>query len=323
MTATANANEIRITRIYDAPVAAVWDAWTDPAQVAQWWGPRGFSITTHSKDLRPGGTWVYTMHGPDGTDWPNFTRYHEVEPRRRLVYDHGASSESAQPMFRVAVEFRDLNGKTELDMIMMLANAEELEKARTVIKTHGGNATWDRLAEYLEKDATDQEIFVINRSFEAPIETVFDMWTKPEHFSKWLPPAGFEMTFRRVDIRTGGDGFWSMSNGEFTMYGLLEYLDIHRPDRIVYTQCFTDENENISRHPGAQTWPAKMLTTVLLTEEGPAQTRVTMRWEVYGTATPAEVEAFVAEKPGMTRGWTGSFDKLDELLVNLQAATTV
>ncbi|MCC6952960.1 MAG: SRPBCC domain-containing protein, partial [Deltaproteobacteria bacterium] len=55
-----NSNEIAITRMYDAAVEDVWDAWTDPAQVAQWWGPRGFSLTTHSKDLRPGGTWRYT-----------------------------------------------------------------------------------------------------------------------------------------------------------------------------------------------------------------------------------------------------------------------
>jgi uncharacterized protein YndB with AHSA1/START domain len=65
MPAQNKSNEIRITRIYDAPVRAVWDAWTDPAQAAQWWGPRGFTLTTHSKDLRPGGSWVYTMHGPD------------------------------------------------------------------------------------------------------------------------------------------------------------------------------------------------------------------------------------------------------------------
>jgi uncharacterized protein YndB with AHSA1/START domain len=48
-------NELRIIRVYDAPVAAVWDAWTDPEQVAQWWGLRGFTLTTESKDLRPGG----------------------------------------------------------------------------------------------------------------------------------------------------------------------------------------------------------------------------------------------------------------------------
>jgi uncharacterized protein YndB with AHSA1/START domain len=47
--------EIRITRLYEAPVALVWEAWTDLTHVAQWWGPRGFAITTHHKDLRPGG----------------------------------------------------------------------------------------------------------------------------------------------------------------------------------------------------------------------------------------------------------------------------
>ena len=54
-TTTAKANELLIIRIYDAPVQAVWDAWTDPKQLAQWWGPRGFTLTTHSKDLRVGG----------------------------------------------------------------------------------------------------------------------------------------------------------------------------------------------------------------------------------------------------------------------------
>src|SRR5688572_23382790 len=82
-------NELTLTRIYDAPVEAVWEAWTDEKQVAQWWGPRGFSLTTHSKDLRPGGHWRYTMHGPDGVDYPNDTHYHEVEKHSRLVYDHG------------------------------------------------------------------------------------------------------------------------------------------------------------------------------------------------------------------------------------------
>jgi uncharacterized protein YndB with AHSA1/START domain len=55
MAARNKPNELRIIRVYDTPVAAVWDAWTDPEQVAQWWGPRGVTLTTESKDLRPGG----------------------------------------------------------------------------------------------------------------------------------------------------------------------------------------------------------------------------------------------------------------------------
>lgn len=61
MSAKNKPNELYITRIYDAPVKLVWDAWTDPAKTAKWWGPRGFTITTHSKDLKVGGHWHYTM----------------------------------------------------------------------------------------------------------------------------------------------------------------------------------------------------------------------------------------------------------------------
>jgi uncharacterized protein YndB with AHSA1/START domain len=108
----SNANEIRITRIYDASVETVWDAWIDPDQVVQWWGPRGFTTTTYSKDVRPGGSWVYNMRGPDGTDYPNRANYLEVEKYTKLVYDHGASDDRP-PLFRVTVLFIDLKGKTK------------------------------------------------------------------------------------------------------------------------------------------------------------------------------------------------------------------
>jgi uncharacterized protein YndB with AHSA1/START domain len=313
--ATASpSNEIRITRLYDAPVSAVWDAWTDPAQVGQWWGPRGFSITTHHRELRVGGTWEYTMHGPDGKDWPNFTTYHVVEPQAKLVYDHGASSADAKPMFRVTATFRAVHDKTELDLRMVLATAEEAQAARVFIKAAGGNATWDRLAEHLEQTASGSDIFVINRGFAAPLETMFDMWTTPEHFAQWLPPTGFTMRFERADIRTGGDAFYAMTNGQFTMYGRVEYVEIRRPDRLEYRQCFTDAQGALSRHPGAPVWPEYMRTVVSLTDEGDGNTRVKVRWAPDGNATREEIAAFVEGRSGMTLGWTGSFDKLDAAL---------
>lgn len=67
----------------------------DPAKAALWWGPRGFTLTNHSKDLR----WRYTMHGPDGTDYPNIATYLEVEPLANLVYDHGVT-ETTPPLCR-------------------------------------------------------------------------------------------------------------------------------------------------------------------------------------------------------------------------------
>ncbi len=295
-------SEIRITRVYDAPVKAVWEAWTDPAQVAQWWGPRGFTLTTHSKDLRAGGNWTYTMHGPDGVDYPNTTHYLEVEKYSKLVYDHGANDD--QPaLFRVTVLFSESKGKTKMEMSMALPTPEAAEETRKFIKKAGGDATWDRLAEYLAKESSGKEKFVITRSFAAPLEVMFEMWTDPKHFSRWLPPTGFQMEFIRSDIRPGGSSFYFMTgSGNSKMYGRAEYLSIEKPDRLVYTQQFCDENEKLARHPMAATWPETMLTTVT--------------WEPYGLTTSEELDTFIKAKGGMTQGWTGSFDKLEATLAS-------
>lgn len=313
MAAKNKSNEIKITRIYDAPVKAVWEAWTDPEQVAKWWGPRGFTLTTHSKDLKPGGHWHYTMHGPDGVDYPNKTKYFEVEKYAKLVYDHGGNDEQA-PLFRVTALFSDIKGKTQLDMTMTLATPEAAEETRKFIKKAGGNSTWDRLAEYLEKESTGKEKFVINRTFDAPIETMFEMWSNPKHFSKWLAPTGMSMEFIRSDIKPGGSTFYFMTDGKMKMYGNAQYIKVEKPNLLMYTQQFSDEKENTSRHPMMPTWPATMLTTVNLTPEGTDQTRVTVTWEVHGTATREELETFIKMRGGMTQGWTGSFDKLEEYL---------
>lgn len=314
MAAKNKSNELYINRIYDAPVKTVWDAWCDPAQAAKWWGPRGFTITTHSKELKVGGTWRYTMHGPDGVDYPNTTRYLEVEKDARLVYDHGGTDDRPA-MFRVTVLFSEINGKTKMEMTMALPTPEAAADAKKFIKKAGGNATWDRLAEYLAKAGAGKEQFVINRTFDTPIETMFEMWTNPKRFGQWLPPTGLSMSFIKADIKPGGSAFYSMSDGEdFKMYGRVKYLEIERPGHIVYEQQFCDEQENVTRHPITPTWPETMLTKVQLSEEGPDQTRVTITWEPRGATTRAELEAFIKERGGMTQGWTGSFDKLEAYL---------
>lgn len=313
MPARNNSNELKLTREFDAPVAAVWEAWTDPEQVAKWWGPRGFTITTHHKDLRVGGTWVYTMHGPDGTDYPNITTYHEVKPQELLVYDHGAS-EGKPPLFRVTVKFQEKGGKTLMDMTMALESPEAAAETAKFIKKAGGDSTWDRLAEYLEKGSSGKEVFVINRSFDAPVERIFEMWTNPKHLEKWLPPVGMEMEFVRGDIRTGGKTLFRMFGNGLEFYGRAEYREVTPPDRIVYLQQFCDKDERIARHPLAPTWPEGMLTTVELTREGEDRTRVRIHWEPCGAVTAEEMDFFMKARGGMTVGWTGSFDKLEELI---------
>ncbi|MBC7997450.1 MAG: SRPBCC domain-containing protein [Leptolyngbya sp.] len=309
MAVKTKSNELKIARVYDAPVKVVWDAWTDPEQAAKWWGPRGFTITTHSKDLKVGGHWHYTMHGPDGVDYPNKTKYFEVEPLKKLVYDHGANDEQP-PLFRVTVLFSEKNGKTTMDMTMALATAEAAEETRKFIKKAGGNATWDRLAEYLGKEEQGKELFVINRTFEAPIDVIFDLFATVEGMKKASPC----MEVFRADIKPGGGTFYSMPAGETKMYGRSHYIEIEKPHRIVYTQQFCDETENVTRHPFAANWPETMLTKISFAEEGPDKTRVTVEWEAYGNTTPEELATFINGRAGMTQGWTGMFDKMEEAL---------
>ncbi len=317
MAAKNKPNELYIERIYDAPVKTVWDAWVDPKQVAQWWGPRGFTLTNHSKDVRTGGHWNYTMHGPDGVDYPNKTKYLEVEKYSRMVYDHGGNDEQA-PLFRVTVHFIDLNGKTKMEMIMALATAEAATETKKFIKKAGGNSTWDRLAEYLEIENTKQDIFVINQTFDAPLNLMFEVWTDPKHLSQWTGPAGSKINYLRAEIKSGGSAFYCMTGADDTkIYGKANYLEIVKPSRIVYTQCFCDENENIVRHPMAPTWPEMMKTTISLEAETSNKTRVTIKWEVVGEATPIERETFNKAKAGMSQGWGGSFDKLEDYLTKI------
>ncbi len=304
------ANELYITRLYDAPLSMVWDAWTDPEQVKLWWGPRGFTLTTHSKDLRPGGHWRYTMHGPDGTNYPNHTVYHEVEEGKKLVYDHGGSDDRP-PLFRVTALFSEENGKTKLEMTMALSTPEAAKEIKAFIKKANGESTWDRLAEYVEKGKSGKEIFVIARTFHCDLKTMHALWTKPEHFSQWLAPTGMEMQVVDGEIKEGSTVTYQMSGNSMVLRGRIRYHEL-RSDRLVYSQEFLDEKGNLSRHPMLPVWPESVLTTVKLAQEDAEHTRVTVLWEPKGTKE--EIEAFVKMKPGMMGGWTGSFDKLEALL---------
>ena len=95
--------EMVLTRLIDAPRELVFAAWTDVKHVSQWWGPRGFTTTTHAREFRVGGVWRFTMHGPDGTDYANRITYTEIVKPERPAYDHG--DEGNPRMFRASVAF--------------------------------------------------------------------------------------------------------------------------------------------------------------------------------------------------------------------------
>lgn len=145
--------EILITRVFDAPRELVWNAWTDPKQVVQWWGPRGFTTTIHEMDVRPGGVWRHTMHGPDGTDYPNKSVFIEIVKPERIVYSHGGGKKGDPGVrFQATWTFEVEGGKTKLTLRMVFPSAEARDH---IVKQYnaieGGNQTLARLAEHLAK----------------------------------------------------------------------------------------------------------------------------------------------------------------------------
>ncbi len=149
--------EIRGTRVFDAPRELVWKVWTEPEHIGQWWGPKGFTTTTHKMEVKPGGVWRFVMHGPDGRDYQNKITFIEVVKPERLVYKHGGTGDKEdrdlEPVnFHVTVTFAEEDGKTRLDMRSVFPSA----KARDyVVKNYGAvegmHQTLARLEEYLAK----------------------------------------------------------------------------------------------------------------------------------------------------------------------------
>lgn len=92
----SRARALHLVRIFEAPRQAVYDAWTDPRQIIQWWGPKGFTVAEHAFDMRPGGRWRTNKRGPDGGDHIASGVYHELSPPGRLVMSWAWESEGVR-----------------------------------------------------------------------------------------------------------------------------------------------------------------------------------------------------------------------------------
>lgn len=144
--------EISSIRIFNAPRDLVFKMWIDPHAIGKWWGPRGFTTTTHKMEVRPGGEWRFIMHGPDGTDFPNKIVYIDVKEPERLVYKHTGDEGPVQVKFHVTVTFEDLGGKTKISMLALFETAEARNHvAEKYGAVEGMHETLARLAEQVEK----------------------------------------------------------------------------------------------------------------------------------------------------------------------------
>jgi uncharacterized protein YndB with AHSA1/START domain len=110
--------EVTITRIFDAPRAVVFRAWTDAAQLAQWWHPKGFINPVCEIDARVGGALRIHMRGPDGSIYPMKGEFREIAPPERLAFTNIALDEAGNHILEgfTTVTFADDGGKTRMTL---------------------------------------------------------------------------------------------------------------------------------------------------------------------------------------------------------------
>ncbi|MEW6776600.1 MAG: SRPBCC family protein [Bdellovibrionota bacterium] len=309
--------EIVITRVFDAPRELVWEAWTQQKHVEKWWGPRGFRDTFQKFEVKVGGAWVFTMHGPDGTDYPNMIFFQEVVKPERLVYFHGEKENDPQG-FSVQVNFETQGGKTKVTMRSLFPTAAARDHVVKEYKAiEGGHQTLDRLGEQLGAMA-GENVFMLSRTFDAPRELVFKAWTQPEHMQHWWGPKGAKVLHSKMDLRPGGTYHYCMQHPDAgELWGKFIYREITKPERLVFVSGFSDKDGNFTRHPMSPTWPLEMLSVITFVEQE-GKTTVTIRWTPLN-ASGVERKTFEDGKPSMQQGWGGSLDQLAEYLAQKQA----
>lgn len=302
--------EICLTRSYDAPRALVWRAWTEAERIAQWWGPTGFTTTTHEMNVRPGGLWRFVMHGPDGRDYMNLVKYVEVKKPERLVYDQGGEGDTADISFHVTVTFVERNGKTEVTLRTVFPTAALRNRVVEEFGAiEGGKQTLARLAEHLQGLSGNLD-FVTERVFDAARDLVWRAWTDVEQLKLWWGPKGFTVTFARLELRPGGVFHYGLKSptGE-AMWGRFLFREVVAPERLVYVLSFSDEKGDVARHRQHESWPLQMLTTVTFAEEEGKRTRLTLRAAPLD-ASESECRTFLEGHDSMRAGFGATFDQL-------------
>ncbi|HCY43549.1 MAG TPA: ATPase [Prolixibacteraceae bacterium] len=139
--------EVVTTRIFMHRRELIFEAWTNPERLKNWWGPNGFTNTFYEFDLRPGGKWSFTMHGPDGTNYPNESIFVKIEAPALLVFDH-----LSQPQFQVVATFTELQeAKTRVTFRMIFKSAEQCNALRSFVQEKN-EENFDRLEAELQRD---------------------------------------------------------------------------------------------------------------------------------------------------------------------------
>jgi uncharacterized protein YndB with AHSA1/START domain len=140
-----NKRSLKMIRTFYAPAAIIWEVITSPGHVAEWWGPDGFTNTIREMDVREGGKWDFTMHGPDGTDYENEYVYSTIIPLEKIVLDH-----LKEPKFTIIISIHDEGHQTTVEWCNIFDSIPTMEEAVKAFKADVGlEQNLRRLADHI------------------------------------------------------------------------------------------------------------------------------------------------------------------------------
>jgi len=143
--------ELNTNKTLNAPVELVWAAWTNPNHIVNWWAPTGFTTTIHRMELKEGGEWLMTLHGPDGKRYPNKSLFKEIVPHKKIVYEH------FNPDFIATVIFEPHVDKTLIAWTLLFETTELLEIVVKTFKADEGlKQNVEKLEDYLLQNMKDK-----------------------------------------------------------------------------------------------------------------------------------------------------------------------
>jgi uncharacterized protein YndB with AHSA1/START domain len=210
------ATTLVIERVFNATPEKLWSYWTDPIKYAKWFNPSPADLVIHEFDVRVGGKIRFDMPQPDGNKNPQSGVFHKLDPYKEIV-----SGEPDQS-FLLTVKFQPVGTKTRVRIEVIGVPAEYHAMA-----TKGWGAGLDKLEKRL---AEKPQGFTIERTFKAPAEKVWKMWTTKEGLQKWWALSardmGYEFTVRKIDVRVGGSYDFEMKDAKQTLHNHGTYNEV-------------------------------------------------------------------------------------------------
>ena len=262
-------NDLVLTRALNAPRDLVFDVWTNPAHVTQWWGPKDFTNPSCKVDGKVGGEIDIAMTGPDGTNYPCVGSFVEVVKPEKLVFTIGAFQDGSGKFrfeVRYTVTLAEENGKTKLTLVSRVTKFEPEFTPALLGMEQGWGESLDRMVSHAEGNSPTNQHVVVERTYNAPVEKVWKALTDKEEMKKWYfdmsdfkPEVGFEFKF-------------SGTKGERTAVHLCKITEVvpkkklahtwryegNEGDSLVTFEFFAEGDKTRLRvtHTGLETFPA-------------------------------------------------------------------